>query len=129
MHEWDWVIETCVNLKDPGLDNNLSWENHKKVSPYHCGSKRCDLCLSENVSIICADPDTLLKKGLSWFPSVATEINFCRPKLRNNCHGMFFNYLSQFLYKDTKQNWHVLYCRFFLLRTCGRPLLTISAIN
>ena len=50
------------NLKDHGLDNNLSWEIHKKASPYPCGSKRCDLCLSENVSIICADPDTLLNK-------------------------------------------------------------------
>ena len=50
------------NLKDHGLDNNLSWEVHKKHSPNQCGSKRCDLCLSENVSIICADPDTLLNK-------------------------------------------------------------------
>ena len=48
------------NLKDHGLDNNLSWEIHKKASPYQCGLKRCDLCLSEKVSIICADPDTLL---------------------------------------------------------------------
>ena len=50
------------DLKDHGLDNNLSWEIHKKASPYQCGSKRCDLCLSEKVSIICADPDTLLNK-------------------------------------------------------------------
>ena len=50
------------NLKDHGLDNNLSWEIHKKASPYRCGSKRCDLCLLEKVSIICADPDTLLNK-------------------------------------------------------------------
>ena len=35
------------NLKDHGLDNNLSWEIHKKASPCQCGSKRCDLCLSE----------------------------------------------------------------------------------
>ena len=50
------------NLKDHGLDNNLSWEIHKKTSPYQRGSKRCDLCLSEKVSNICADPDTLLNK-------------------------------------------------------------------
>ena len=53
-HEW--------NLKDHGLDKNLSWEIHKKASPYQCGSKRCDPCLSEKVSIICTDPDTLLNK-------------------------------------------------------------------
>ena len=46
------------NLKDHSLDNNLSWEIHKKASPYQCGSK----CLSEKVSIICADQDTLLNK-------------------------------------------------------------------
>ena len=40
------------NLTDHGLDNNLSWEIHKKASPHQ----------SENVSIICADADTLLNK-------------------------------------------------------------------
>ena len=50
------------NLKDHGLDNNLSWEIHEKASPYQCGSKRCDLCFLEKVFTICADPDTLLNK-------------------------------------------------------------------
>ena len=50
------------NLKDNGFVNNLSSEIHKKVSPYQSGSKLCDLCLSEKVSIICVDPDTLLNK-------------------------------------------------------------------
>ena len=50
------------NLKDHGLDNNLSWEIHKKASPYQCGSNGCDLCLSEKVFIICSDPDALLSK-------------------------------------------------------------------
>ena len=43
------------------------------------------------VFIICADPDTLLNKRK--LPSVPTEIIFCWPTLRNNCHGMVFNYL------------------------------------
>ena len=42
------------NVKDHGL--------HKKASPYQCGSKRCDLFLSEKVSFICADLDSLLNK-------------------------------------------------------------------
>ena len=50
------------NLKDNGLDNNLSWEIYRKASPHQCNSKRCDLCLSEKVSIIYADSDTLLNK-------------------------------------------------------------------
>ena len=36
------------NLKDHGLDNNLSWEIHKMASPYQCGSEHCNLCFSEN---------------------------------------------------------------------------------
>ena len=48
MYEWEWVIKTYVELKKPwssyhGLDNNLSWEIHKKASPYQCGSKSCGL--------------------------------------------------------------------------------------
>ena len=31
------------NLKDHGLNNDLSWEIHKKASPYQCGSKQSDL--------------------------------------------------------------------------------------
>ena len=34
-HEW--------NLKDHGLDKNVSREIQKKVLPYECGSKHCDL--------------------------------------------------------------------------------------
>ena len=45
------------NVKDHGFNNNLYWEIHKKASPYQCGSKRCDLCLLDKVSIICADLD------------------------------------------------------------------------
>ena len=92
------------NLKDHELDNNLSWEIHNKTSPYQCGSKRFDLCLSEKVSIICADPDTLLNKRTELISQCPTEINFCWPTLRNICHGMVFICLPQFLYKDTEQN-------------------------
>ena len=63
----------------------------------------------------------------NWFPSVATEINFYWPKLRNR-HGVVFSCLLQFLYKNTEQNWHIL-CSSFLLGTCGRPLLTISVVK
>ena len=61
MNETELSKHVC-NLKDHGLDNNLSWEIHKTASQYQCGSKRCDLCLSEKVSIICADSDILLNK-------------------------------------------------------------------
>ena len=50
------------NLTDHALDNSRSWEIHKKASPYQCGSKHCDLCVLEKVSIIWLDPDTLLSR-------------------------------------------------------------------
>ena len=40
---------------------------------------------------------------------------------------MVFNYLSQFLYKDTEQNWRILRC-IFLLRTCGGSFLSSSLL-
>lgn len=56
-----WILSKHVwDLKNHGFENNLSWAIHKYL--YKCGSKPCDLCLSEKVSIICVDPDTLLNK-------------------------------------------------------------------
>ena len=50
------------NSRDHGISNNLLWEIYKKASPYQCGSKRCDLCLPEKISIICSISGTLLNK-------------------------------------------------------------------
>ena len=63
MNETELSKHVC-NLKDHGPDNNLSLEIHKKTPPYQRGTKRCDLLLTVNVSIICADPDTLLNKRI-----------------------------------------------------------------
>ena len=101
------------NVKDHGLDNNLTWEIQKKASPYQCGSKRCDLSLSEKVSIICADPDTLLNKRTELISKCRHRNKFLLAKV-NSRHGVVFNCLLQFLYKDTYQNWHILCCNFFV---------------
>lgn len=53
-HKW--------NIKDHGFNKNLLWKIHKKVPPYQCGFKHCNQSLSKKVSIISADPDTLLNK-------------------------------------------------------------------
>ena len=80
------------NLKDHGLDNNLTWEIHKKVSPYHFGSKHCNLCLLEKVSIICADPDTLLNKRTELSSKSRHRNKFMSAKVKY-CHDLVFNYL------------------------------------
>ena len=70
------------NLKDHSLDNNLSWEIHKKASPYQCGSKRYGLCLSEKVSIMCADPDILLSKRTGLISKCRHRIKFLLAKVK-----------------------------------------------
>ena len=89
MHEWqrECMNETELskhvwNLKDYSLDNYLSWEIHKKASPYKCGSKRCNLCLLEKVSIICADPDTLLNKRTELMSKCHHRNKFLLAKVR-----------------------------------------------
>ena len=49
-------------LKDKGEDFTIKWSVAAKVSPYICGSKPCDLCLTEKLLIAKADPRTLLNK-------------------------------------------------------------------
>ena len=72
------------NLKDHGLlsstcfDNNLSWEIHKKASTYQCGSKR----LLEKISIICADPDTLLNKRTELISKCRNRNKFLLAKVK-----------------------------------------------
>ena len=43
-------------LNDKNIDFNLKWEIDAFTFPYKCGTRRCDLCLNEKLSIIRADP-------------------------------------------------------------------------
>ena len=49
-------------LKDKGEDFTIKWSVAEKVCRYICGSRRCDLCLTEKLLIAKADPKTLLNK-------------------------------------------------------------------
>ena len=54
-HIWD--------LKDNNINYTLRWSIESFASPYKCGSKRCDLCLTEKLYIIIkADTRHLLNK-------------------------------------------------------------------
>ena len=44
-------------LKDNNIDYNLKWRIATKAQPYVCGSRKCDLCLTEKLTIIKADPE------------------------------------------------------------------------
>ena len=49
-------------LKDEKIDYSISWSIKSLAFPYKCGTRRCDLCLSEKMMIARADPKTTLNK-------------------------------------------------------------------
>jgi hypothetical protein len=48
------------SLKDNGETPNVKWEIMKKCQPYACGSRRCDVCLTEKLLILNADKSRCL---------------------------------------------------------------------
>ena len=49
-------------LKANGTDYHLKWSIKSYASQYKCGTRRCDLCLTEKMIIALADPKVLLNK-------------------------------------------------------------------
>ena len=49
-------------LKDKNINFTIKWSIAKTPIPYNCGSKRCDLCLTEKLLIATHDTKTLLNK-------------------------------------------------------------------
>ena len=50
------------HLKDNSKQYSISWSIAATATPYICGSGRCNLCLTEKVIIVQADPANLLNK-------------------------------------------------------------------
>ena len=58
-------------LKVNGTDYHLKWSIKSYASQYKCGTRRCDLCLTEKIIIALADPKVLLNRRtelISKFP-------------------------------------------------------------
>ena len=49
-------------LKDNNIQYNLKWRIASKARPCVCGRRKCDLCFTEKLTIIKADPKSLLNK-------------------------------------------------------------------
>ena len=47
-------------LKNNNIQHNLKWRIASRVHSYVCGSRKCDLCLTEKLTIIKADPESIL---------------------------------------------------------------------
>ena len=59
--------ETCLSkyiwsLKEREIPFELKWSLQKQSFPYQCGSRKCDVCLSEKLAILEGDPKVLLNK-------------------------------------------------------------------
>ena len=47
-------------LKDANTQHTVKWEILKQSSPYKCGTRKCDLCLTEKLAIIKGKSEKLL---------------------------------------------------------------------
>ena len=68
------------DLKDQDILYNIQWKIHARSQPYQCGTRKCNLCVTEKLEILRSDPRNTLNSR--------TEIaNKCRHnfkfKLRN----------------------------------------------
>ena len=50
------------NLKDSGIEYTLKWSTARHAAPYKCGTRKCDLCLTESAIIMAAEQRTLINK-------------------------------------------------------------------
>ena len=81
-HKRSFRVEKCRNetelskyiwtLKAEGItDPTVTWSIARRATPYRCGSRRCDVCLSEKLVIALSDPSSTLN-------SRAEIISTCR---------------------------------------------------
>ena len=74
------LIRQCLmKLRDNNQD--IKWTIISRARPYNNISKRCDLCLTENLMIITANPDRILNKRSELISKCPHENKFY---LRNN---------------------------------------------
>ena len=56
------LLNLIWKLKRRGVDYSINWAITKQAQPYKCGSRRCDLCLTEKVIIArCSHPGMINK--------------------------------------------------------------------
>jgi hypothetical protein len=63
-------------LKEKGSDFQIKWEIQRQCSPYQCGSRRCDLCLSEKYVILLHNDRDLLNKRSELMSSCRHRAKF-----------------------------------------------------
>ena len=63
-------------LKEENADYKLQWSIRAYASPYKCGTRKCDLFLTEKMIIAGSDPKKLLNKQPELVSKFRHETNF-----------------------------------------------------
>ena len=71
------------DLQDQHLDNKVQWSIAQRATPYKCGTRRCDVCLSEQMVIALADLSTLLNKRVEIVSTCCHRAKFRYDKASN----------------------------------------------
>ena len=77
-------------LKNNKILHNLKWCTAPKARLYLCGSRKCNLCLTENLTVIKADPESLLNTrdelvSKKWCTAPKARLYLCGSRKYNLC--------------------------------------------
>ena len=71
-------------LKDANTEYDIKWSIAKKAAPYRCGTRRCDLCLAEKVTIAAANQRSLLNTRAEVVSNCRHRWKFTYEKINDN---------------------------------------------
>ena len=76
-HMHDTQLSKYVwSLKETKTDFNIVWSIAAKASPYACGTRKCDLCLTEKLLIAKSDPGKMLNSRAEIFSKCRHQNKF-----------------------------------------------------
>ena len=73
----DTRLSTYIwNLKEKNIKYDIAWSIAAKASPYACGTRKCDLCLTEKLLIAKSDPEKMLNHRAEIFSKCRHQNKF-----------------------------------------------------
>ena len=74
---WDTWLSTYIwSLKEKNIKYDITWSIAAKASPYACGTRKCDLCLTEKLLIAKSDPEKMLNHRAEIFAKCRHQNKF-----------------------------------------------------
>ena len=71
-------------LKDSQIEHTISWEIVKRSTPYKCGTRFCELCLTEKFFILKSDPEYCINKNSELMQKCRHNNKFKLKKVSEN---------------------------------------------